>query len=98
MILSFGDGKEKLFALCLEHLTKIIPDAKEKFPGANVLKTPIVYPVFLNEYEQARKGFEQSTGVENLLSIGRSGEFAHIIMEDVCWRTGRKVGHLIENR
>jgi protoporphyrinogen oxidase len=90
--------EEKLFALCLEHLTKIIPDAKERYLGANVLKTPIAYPVFLNEYETARKDFEQSTGIENLLSIGRNGEFAHIFMEDVYWRTRRKVQHLIETQ
>ena len=90
--------EKKLSTFCLEHLTKIIPDAKEKFLGANVLKTPIAYPVFLNEYEQARKDFEQSTGIENLLSIGRNGEFAHIFMEDVYWRTRKKVRHLIETR
>ncbi|MDQ3712522.1 MAG: hypothetical protein M3388_09930 [Acidobacteriota bacterium] len=79
-------------------MTKIIPDAKEKFLGANVLKTPIAYPVFLNKYEQARKDFEQLSGIENLLSIGRNGEFAHIFMEDVYWRTRKKVRHLIETR
>jgi len=89
--------EEKISALCLQHLTKIIPDAKEKFLGANVLRTPIAYPVFLNEYETARKNFEQSTGIENLLSIGRNGEFAHIFMEDVYWRTGKKVRSLIES-
>jgi protoporphyrinogen oxidase len=88
--------EEKLTALCLEHLTKIIPDAREIFLGAKVLRTPIAYPVFLNEYETARKNFERSTGVENLLSIGRNGEFAHIFMEDVYWRTRRKVKNLIE--
>ena len=31
----------ELSALCLEHLTKIIPGAKEKFLGANVLRTPL---------------------------------------------------------
>ncbi len=88
--------EDKLSALCLEHLTKIISGAKEKFLGANVLRTPIAYPVFLNEYEAARKDFEKSTGIENLLSIGRNGEFAHIFMEDVYWRTRKKVRNLIE--
>ena len=88
--------EDELSALCLEHLTKIIPGAKEKFLGANVLRTPIAYPVFLNEYEAARKDFEKSTGIENLLSIGRNGEFAHIFMEDVYWRTRKKVRNLIE--
>jgi len=90
--------EEKLSALCLEHLINIIPDAKKRFLGSNVLKTPIAYPVFLNEYEQARKDFEQSSGIENLLSIGRNGEFAHIFMEDVYWRTRRKVRNLIEQQ
>jgi protoporphyrinogen oxidase len=89
--------EDELSALCLEHLTRIVPGAKEKFLGANVLRTPIAYPVFLNEYETARKDFEQSTNIENLLSIGRNGEFAHIFMEDVYWRTRKKVQNLIEN-
>ncbi|MEJ7700844.1 MAG: hypothetical protein WKF71_14520 [Pyrinomonadaceae bacterium] len=38
------------------------------------------------------RNFEQSTGIENLLSIGRNGEFAHIFMEDVYWRTRKKSG------
>ena len=89
---------DTLSALCLEHLSKIISGAREKFLGANVLKTPIAYPVFLNEYEPARKQFEQSTGIENLLSIGRNGEFAHIFMEDVYWRTRKKMRRLIESQ
>lgn len=89
-------GEEEIAELCLKHLVKIIPDARERFLGANVLKTPIAYPVFLSEYETARRAFEQSTGVENLLSIGRNGEFSHIFMEDVYWRTLRKVGRLVD--
>jgi protoporphyrinogen/coproporphyrinogen III oxidase len=88
--------EETITEFCLKHLVKIIPDARERFLGCNVLKTPIAYPVFLNEYEPARKDFEQSTGIENLLSIGRNGEFAHIFMEDVYWRTRKKVRSLIE--
>jgi protoporphyrinogen oxidase len=87
--------EEKLSELCLAHLTKIIPDARARYLGANVLRTPIAYPVFLNEYEKERREFEQSSGVENLLSIGRNGEFAHIFMEDVYWRTQKKVRRLI---
>ncbi|MGI8640264.1 MAG: protoporphyrinogen/coproporphyrinogen oxidase [Pyrinomonadaceae bacterium] len=90
--------EDKLTELCLDNLTKIIPNVRGKFLGAKVLKTPIAYPVFLNEYEEARKNFEKSTNIENLLSIGRNGEFAHIFMEDVYWRTRKKVGHLIETQ
>jgi protoporphyrinogen/coproporphyrinogen III oxidase len=88
--------EEKLIELCLQHLTKIIRSAREKFLGARVLKTPIAYPVFLREYEMERQAFEKSTGIENLLSIGRNGEFAHIFMEDVYWRTLKKVRRLAE--
>ena len=89
--------EDELTELCLENLTKIIPNVREKFLGVKVLKTPIAYPKFLNEYEKERKDFEKSTNIENLLSIGRNGEFAHIFMEDVYWRTRKKVNNLIEN-
>ena len=89
--------EEKLIELCLKNIAKIIPAAREKFLGAKVLKTPIAYPVFLNEYENERQSFEKSTNIENLLSIGRNGEFAHIFMEDVYWRTLKKVENLISS-
>jgi len=88
--------EEKLIQLCLEHLEFVIPDVKKRFLGSSVLRTPIAYPVFLNEYEKERLDFEQSTHIENLLSIGRNGEFAHRFMEDVYWRTLKKVNTLIK--
>ncbi len=87
---------DDLIALCLDNLTKIIPEVREKFLGGKILKTPIAYPVFLNEYEDERRKFEKTTNIENLLSIGRNGEFSHIFMEDVYWRTRKKVAKLIE--
>ena len=87
---------EKLGEFCLEHLTSIIPNAKEKYLGCHTLRTPISYPVFLKDYEQERLDFEKGTGIENLLSVGRNGEFSHIFMEDVYWRTLQKVRRLIE--
>jgi len=89
--------EQKLAELCLEHLTAVIPDVKKRFLGSNVLKTPIAYPVFLNEYEKERLNFEQSTNIENLLSVGRNGEFSHMFMEDVYWRTQKKVRKLIRS-
>ena len=88
--------EEKLSGLCLEYIKPVIPDAKERFLGCTVLRTPIAYPVFLNEYEKERREFERSTNISNLLSIGRNGEFAHRFMEDVYWRTRKKVQNLIE--
>ena len=88
---------EKLGEFCLEHLTSIIPNAKEKYLGCHTLRTPISYPVFLKEYEEERLDFEKGTGIENLLSVGRNGEFSHIFMEDVYWRTLQKMRKLVKN-
>lgn len=89
---------ETISELCLKNLTQIIPDARERYLGCNVLRTPIAYPVFLNEYERERQKFMQSTNVENLLSVGRNGEFSHIFMEDVYWRTRKKIRQFLEQR
>jgi protoporphyrinogen oxidase len=88
--------EQKLTTLCLERITSVIPDAKKRFLSSNVLRTPIAYPVFLNEYEKERQDFERSTHIENLISIGRNGEFAHRFMEDVYWRTRKRVQTLIK--
>jgi protoporphyrinogen/coproporphyrinogen III oxidase len=78
---------DRLTELCLEHMEPIVRDIRQRFLGVTVLRTPIAYPVFLNEYEESRVRFRESTGIEGLYSIGRNGEFAHILMEDVYWRT-----------
>jgi protoporphyrinogen oxidase len=88
---------EELVEMCLDGMAELIPNIRELYLGHNVLKTPISYPVFLKEYEEARQQFERSTGIDNLLSIGRNGEFAHIFMEDVFVRTRRKVKELLSN-
>ena len=87
--------EDELGKLCVEHLGPIIPDATKRYEGCRVVRTPIAYPVFANEYEADRQALEVSTGVDRLLSIGRNGEFAHILMEDVYWRTRRKVADLV---
>jgi oxygen-dependent protoporphyrinogen oxidase len=86
---------EALGELCLNQMTEIIAGARERYMGCRVLRTPIAYPVFLKEYEEDRLSFARSSGVENLYSIGRNGEFAHIFMEDVYWRTLRKMRQLL---
>lgn len=80
---------------CVEHLTPIVPDARERYLGCRVLRTPIAYPIFMNEYEEDRKRFDAGTGVEGLFSVGRNGEFMHIFMEDVYTRTRRKMRQLV---
>ena len=88
---------ERLGELCVENLKPIIPDIRRRYLGCRVLKTPIAYPVFLRQYEDERRAFMDGTGVENLYSIGRNGEFSHIFMEDVHHRTERKMKSLLNN-
>jgi stalled ribosome rescue protein Dom34 len=61
-----------------------------------VLRTPIAYPVFLKRYEQQRVAFQRSTGIAGLYSIGRNGEFDHILMEDVYVRTQRRMTTVLQ--
>jgi protoporphyrinogen oxidase len=85
---------DKLGEWCIDHLSPIVPNARERYLGCRVLRTPFAYPVFLNEYEAERQQLERSLGVGGLYSVGRNGEFAHILMEDVYWRTIRKMERL----
>lgn len=86
---------EALGELCVRTLRPIIPDAEERYLGCRVLRTRIAYPVLLKSYEAARRRLAVSTGVEGLYSVGRNGEFDHILMEDVYHRTRKKMDELI---
>ncbi len=79
---------------CIDVLTEIIPSARRDYLGSRVVRQPLAYPVFHNAYELDRQRLETTTGVDRLLSIGRNGEFAHILMEDVYWRTVRRARNL----
>ena len=56
-----------------------------------MLRTPIAHPVFLNAYEHDRHALARGLPIAGLYSVGRNGEFAHILMEDVYWRTLAKM-------
>ena len=91
-----GDGlwmmdDDAIGSLCRSNIEEIIPETRGKYLGCRVLRTPVAYPVFLREYEDDRVRFERSTGVHGLTSIGRNGEFGHLLMEDVYWRTLKKM-------
>lgn len=88
---------EQLAKLCLEHLTPLVKDASARYLGARVLRTPIAYPIFLREYEEDRLRWQRTTGVAGLVSVGRNGEFDHLLMEDVYWRTVRRVRRLADD-
>jgi oxygen-dependent protoporphyrinogen oxidase len=85
---------ERVAELCLDPLDDLFPGLRERYFGCRVMRTPVAYPVFLREYEQERRALERGLPVKGLHSIGRNGEFAHILMEDVYWRTLQKVQRL----
>jgi protoporphyrinogen oxidase len=94
-----GDGTwsmpdEELGERCLAHLGTLFPALANRYLGCAVLRTPIAHPVFLNAYEADRLALETASPVQGLYSIGRNGEFAHILMEDVYWRTLAKMRHV----
>jgi protoporphyrinogen/coproporphyrinogen III oxidase len=88
-------GEESLGELCRDALRPIIPTIQQQYLGCRVMRSPIAYPVFLNEYEERRLQLEQSTGITGLYSIGRNGEFSHMLMEDVYWRTQKKMHQVL---
>jgi protoporphyrinogen oxidase len=82
--------------LCVDHLERIAPGVRNRYQGCRVMRVPLAYPVFRLDYEPERKQFEEGTGIEGLYSVGRNGEFGHWLMEDVYWRTRRRIRGLIE--
>jgi protoporphyrinogen oxidase len=77
---------------CLAGLVELVPDARGRFCGASVLRQPLAYPVFALEYEHDRADLAaRGTGIAGLHSIGRNGEFDHILMEDTFWRLRRRM-------
>lgn len=85
---------EELGEFCLHHLNELFPGLRTRFLGCAALRTPIAHPVFLKSYERERLALERGTSIDGLCSIGRNGEFAHILMEDVYWRTLERAGQL----
>lgn len=85
---------ETLGQKVLEGIDEMFPGARSRYRGCRVLRTPIGYPVYLSRYEDERKSMSAGLEIDGLYSIGRNGEFAHILMEDVYWRTLEKVRRL----
>jgi protoporphyrinogen oxidase len=80
--------------LCVATLGDVVPSARRDYLGCRVARSSNAYPVFALEYETERQRLATTLGVDRLLSIGRNGEFAHILMEDVYWRTVRRARQL----
>jgi protoporphyrinogen/coproporphyrinogen III oxidase len=79
---------DTLVEKALGELAMIVPDVRSRFLSGRVLRQPLAYPIFHLDYEADRQRLRtDGTGVENLISVGRNGEFDHILMEDLYWRT-----------
>lgn len=84
---------------CVTTLTPLIPDVRTRLLGAVVQRQPLAYPVFALEYEDDRASLaDGGTGVDGLLSVGRNGEFDHILMEDTFWRLRRRLPGVVDAR
>ena len=66
--------------------------------GGSVLRSTIAYPVFLLDYEAQRQRWAASSGIDGLISVGRNGEFDHILMEDIYWRTLKTCREIVSRR
>lgn len=85
-----------LIERCTEGLEAMVPGLRARVLGGRVVRVPLAYPIFAQAYETDRERFERlGTGIRGLISVGRNGEFAHLLMEDVYWRTRWKVSALI---
>jgi protoporphyrinogen oxidase len=87
---------DDLAKLCINALEKMIPGVTQRVCGHRVVRVPLAYPIFRLDYEEKRKAWVNSTGVSGFLSVGRNGEFAHILMEDVFWRTRWKISEFLQ--
>ncbi len=85
---------EAIGELCIEHLEQMFPGARKRYQGCRVVRTPIGYPVYLNEYESERFALESGLPVKGLFPAGRNAEFMHILMEDIYWRTLERMREL----
>jgi protoporphyrinogen oxidase len=88
---------ETLTQQCIKSLEQISPGVTKRLLGSRVVRVPLAYPIYDLAYEDTRQAFSKGTGIRGLLSVGRNGEFAHILMEDVYWRTRWKVSEFIDD-
>jgi protoporphyrinogen oxidase len=91
-------SEEELTDRCMAGLEKIVPGIRSRIIGSRVVRVPLAYPVFRKGYESDRRRFEHDSGINGLISVGRNGEFAHILMEDVYWRTRWKLSKFLREQ
>ncbi len=91
----WNSSDEQLIELCKAEMEMIVPGFANRCFGGRVVRVPLAYPIYKLEYEQDRCRFQKGTEINGLISVGRNGEFSHILMEDVFWRTRWKVSQLL---
>lgn len=72
-----------------DHVARWVPDVAQRLTATRVRRIGLAYPIFALATEPIRAALADDLGVAGLVSIGRNGEFAHLLMEDVYWRTTR---------
>jgi protoporphyrinogen/coproporphyrinogen III oxidase len=98
-----GDGTwttddDVLVERALDDVGRLVPDIRRRFISGRVLRQPLAYPVFHRDYEADRQRLrDEGTGVRDLISVGRNGEFDHILMEDLYWRTTARIERWMAN-
>jgi oxygen-dependent protoporphyrinogen oxidase len=88
-------GEAELAEHTLVHLEPLLRDVRRRFIGARVQRSALAYPMLLREYEDERVALAQGTGIDGLVSVGRNGEFDHLVFEDVYWRTTERMRSLL---
>lgn len=83
--------ESELTEFIFDGLERIVPDIRKRHLASSVMRTPLAYPVFLASYEDRRRELASKFPISGLMPIGRNGEFDHLLMEDVYWRTRRRV-------
>lgn len=94
---NWATDDEALGRRCLAGLERIVPGISARYIGCRVMRTALAYPIYAAAYEHDRLAMQKGTGIEGLICVGRNGEFSHALMEDVYWRTRRKLTLLIEH-
>ena len=87
---------DALGELCVEHLDRSSPTSGARYLGVgapDAARLPGVPP----SYEADRPGSSRAPASTGLMTIGRNGEFAHILMEDVYWRVLDRIRRLEES-
>lgn len=79
---------DDLASAALDALDALIPDVRSRHLATYATRTPLAYPIFAAATEPARRAITAHQ-IRGLASAGRNAEFAHLLMEDVYWRTRR---------